>query len=476
MEDPSCAGKCGNFGDPGGVNIGKNSGMEISVGEDVDNDTDPSVQRVAIIGAGASGLCCAWRFTEPKVKAKFKIVVYEQTDRIGGTWVYTPQVGIDPETGLPIHSSMYENLRTNLPKECMKYPGFEYGKHLNKQSYLSWSEVLRYLEEFSNHFDLKQYICFHHVVLSVTRRHDKWKVRVKDLKIDASFEEEYDVVIVCNGHNSVPNMPTYEGMGLFKGVQIHSHDYRVPEPFRNQNVLVVGFGPSGVDIGIDIERVAKQVYLSHHIQVAFKHQIGDAIIQKPDVKQILEDSVIFQDDTIQRIDSIIYCTGYKFDFDCLTPSCGLHEDLGMLGPFPLYKMLINCTIPSMAFIGVPGTTIIFPLFDVQVQFFLKCLLGEIKLPDTTAMLNEYEEEIKEKQSRGLRKKHFHILAENMEKYLSDLNHLANGTLPVPRAILEIYRHSGQERKKFNFKKYRNFVYTIIDDDHFEFYEREESQL
>jgi hypothetical protein len=40
---------------------------------------------------------------------------------------------------------------------------------------------------------------FQQVVISVARRHDKWKVRVKDLRIDASFEEEYDIVIVCNG-------------------------------------------------------------------------------------------------------------------------------------------------------------------------------------------------------------------------------------------------------------------------------------
>lgn len=69
------------------------------------------VRRVAVIGAGVSGLCCARRFTEPHVRDKFELVIYEQTDRVGGTWVYTPQVGIDENTGLPVHSSMYENLR-----------------------------------------------------------------------------------------------------------------------------------------------------------------------------------------------------------------------------------------------------------------------------------------------------------------------------------------------------------------------------
>lgn len=432
------------------------------------------VQRVAVIGAGVSGLCCARRFTEPGFRDRFQVVVYEQTDRVGGQWVYTTQVGVDDETGLPLHSSMYKNLRTNLPKECMEFPGFKYGSHLNDQSYISWSEVLKYLDDFTDHFNLKNVINFHHLVIAVTRRHEKWKVRVKDLKIDASFEEEFDAVVVCSGHNSVPNMPSYEGSSVFRGVQIHSHDYRIPEPFRDQNVMLVGFGPSGVDIAIDIEKVAKKVFLSHHVKVAFGHQIGDAVIQKPDVKRLLEDSVVFDDDSVEKVNSIIYCTGYKFHFDFLTPSCELHAAHGLVGP--LFKMMTNIYHPTMSFICMPGTTIIFPLVELQVQVYIRILLGEIILPDTITMLREYDEEMEAKAKRGLKKKHYHILGEGMERYINELSGLTHGTVAIPRAVLDIYKHSGAERKKFNFKKYRNFVYTILDDERFEVYEREESQL
>ncbi|KAI5734386.1 hypothetical protein M8J77_005842 [Diaphorina citri] len=433
------------------------------------------VRRVAVIGAGVSGLCCARRFTEPHVRDKFELVIYEQTDRVGGTWVYTPQVGIDENTGLPVHSSMYENLRTNLPKECMEFPDFKYGSHLDNQSYISWSEVLRYLEEFTEHFKLRELINFQQVVISVARRHDKWKVRVKDLRIDASFEEEYDIVIVCNGHNSVPNIPSYEGADLFRGLQMHSHDYRVPDPFRDQNVLLVGFGPSGVDIAMDIEKVAKNVFLSHHISVAFKHQIGDSVVQKPDIKRLLQDSVVFQDDTSHPFDSIIYCTGYLFEFPFLTPSCEISiEEHRFLTP--LYKHTINIVHTTMAFIGMPYLAFTIPLFDLQVQYYIKVLLGEISLPDRGAMMDELEAELKDKQTRGLKRKHYHVLGENMEKYINDLTALCGGTVRIPRAVIDIYHHSGRERKKFNFKRYRNFVYTILDDDHFEVYEREESQL
>lgn len=43
------------------------------------------------------------------------------------------------------------------------------------------------------------------------------------------------------------------------GTVLHSHDYRTAEPFAQQNVLVVGCGPSAVDIAIEIAPLAKKV-------------------------------------------------------------------------------------------------------------------------------------------------------------------------------------------------------------------------
>ena len=61
---------------------------------------------VCIIGGGAAGLCALRHFTKPFPK----VIAYEQSDRMGGTWVYTDQTGHD-ENGLPIHSSMYKSLK-----------------------------------------------------------------------------------------------------------------------------------------------------------------------------------------------------------------------------------------------------------------------------------------------------------------------------------------------------------------------------
>lgn len=61
---------------------------------------------IAIIGAGVSGLCAA-KYAKT---AGHSVIVYEQTENIGGTWVYTDAVGKD-EYSLDIHTSMYNGLR-----------------------------------------------------------------------------------------------------------------------------------------------------------------------------------------------------------------------------------------------------------------------------------------------------------------------------------------------------------------------------
>lgn len=73
----------------------------------------------------------------------------------------------------------------------------------------------------------------------------KWKLTVKNLTEGSTTTEYFDAIMVCNGHYFQPYTPVIEGHETFKGKQLHSHDYRVPEVFMNKTVVVVGAGPSG---------------------------------------------------------------------------------------------------------------------------------------------------------------------------------------------------------------------------------------
>lgn len=61
---------------------------------------------IAVIGAGTAGICAA----KHALANGYQVTVYEQAKQVGGTWVYTDQIGND-EFGLDVHSSMYKGLQ-----------------------------------------------------------------------------------------------------------------------------------------------------------------------------------------------------------------------------------------------------------------------------------------------------------------------------------------------------------------------------
>lgn len=186
------------------------------------------VLKVAIIGAGASGLCSAKR----SVEEGFKVTVYEQSEHLGGQWHYTDKRGKD-EYGVNIHSAMYQGLRTNLPHQVMEYPDFHYPE--DTLSFPPQSEVLNYLHSYANHFDLKKLIKFSHLVVRVAPvEQEKWEIVVKNLPNNTFETNIFDAVLICNGHYSDPQIPGIPGSEDFKGKIVHSHDFRTAEEFRGR--------------------------------------------------------------------------------------------------------------------------------------------------------------------------------------------------------------------------------------------------
>nr|CAD7395051.1 unnamed protein product [Timema cristinae] len=98
-----------------------------------------------------------------------------------------------------------------------------------------------------------------------------WKVVVENVKTKKEATYDFDAIIVCNGHYSVPHIPDIPGVETFNGIQLHSHSYREPEKFTGLNVVLLGASSSGVDIGLELARHARQSLLdvdSHVLRMA----------------------------------------------------------------------------------------------------------------------------------------------------------------------------------------------------------------
>ncbi|XP_071543296.1 uncharacterized protein [Panulirus ornatus] len=414
---------------------------------------------VGVIGGGAAGLCAARHIL---ATSSMLPVVWEQSSQIGGTWVYTPRLGED-EHGLPIHSSMYKNLKTNLPKEVMAFPDYPFPP--GEESFLHHTEVCKYLESYAEHYNIHPHIKFGHNVEQVTpvmrdEGPTAWAVTVKNLASKTSSTTTCDALLVCNGHYSVPQVPQIKNIQKFKGRQIHSHNYREPLPFRGSTIVVLGAGASGLDITLELASVAKNVLLSHNLPVQIPSELPANVRQVRGVVAALDNGFVFADGSSAEADVIVYCTGYKYSFPFLTDDCGITVEENVVKP--LYKHLINAVHPSMAFIGIPFMICPFPLFDFQVQYFMAMMTGKLTLPSSMEMEADTMSELHHRRPLGYNDKYFHRFG--FTKQIDFMNEVAEqikipSIKPSIKKALEIVLC----RIIFSFQMFKKYQYRVVSD-------------
>ncbi|UXI15348.1 Vacuolar protein sorting-associated protein 45 [Sarcoptes scabiei] len=428
-------------------------------------ETDPRENdklSVCIVGIGAAGLCSLRHFSQRL--DLFDIDAYEQTDDIGGTWNYTDHIGFDPKNGLPVHSSMYKNLYTNLPMEIMEFPDY---KSNSKRSYVHHTQVLNYLKQYARHFDLYRFMKFNHIISSIDRSDNKWNVIVEDLITGEKIQKHFDIILICTGRYSIPFWPKYKSLPLFQGNIIHSHDYRVPEVYQNQRVAVIGGGLSGVDITIELSRHCKEVIFINRGKHQYKQMPNNIRQVNVEVEEFRSNSMIVKDRktgqlTSFDVDSIIMATGYLYNIRYLNSNAGIqmNPDGTING---LYKHLINIAHPSMALLGVAHHVVPLPLYHQQILYYMKILTGEIRLPSKSDMIKDTETDLQERMMQGLRPKDRHLFqADRMESYLDDLSEQAK-IRPLNKVILKLHRELFAVRLA-NILTYKRFDYRLISDE------------
>ncbi|EDW01918.1 GH20181 [Drosophila grimshawi] len=354
---------------------------------------------LCIIGAGTAGLCCARRAQERNLNP----TVFELSHQIGGTWAYNKNTGT--VNGIDVHSSMYENLRTNLPKEVMGFPDFEIGA--DRKSYLPSEDICAFLNQYADHFELRKFIQFNTYVIRVVRKKLKWQVIVKNLLINTVRICYFDNIMIANGHYHTPNYSQIKNANLFRGEYLHSHDYRNSEIFQGKCVLVIGGGPSALDLSNIISKSAKNVTLSHHLEGISKSIFFENVQTKPDVKELDENGAYFVDGSYTKFDTIFFCTGYKYAFPFLSVTSGIYVEENYVQM--LYKQCINIRNPTMALIGLPFYVCAAQMMDLQARFVLSYFCGTNQLLTQKEMFEDTLESMEKKWQMGYKRRQAHML-------------------------------------------------------------------
>ncbi|WP_037766995.1 flavin-containing monooxygenase [Streptomyces sp. 142MFCol3.1] len=208
------------------------------------------MQKVCVIGAGSSGIAACQVLAERGIPYD----CFELGSQVGGNWRYMNDNG---------RSSAYRSLHINTSRQMMEYACYPMRK--DYPDYPGHAQIAQYFDAFVDHFALRDAIRFRTEVIDVSPTPiGQWTVTARHCDSRLETEQVYHAVLVANGHHWKPRWPHphIEGAADFAGTQIHSHDYRVPEPFTGLRVLVVGIGNSACDIAVETSRVTQRTILS----------------------------------------------------------------------------------------------------------------------------------------------------------------------------------------------------------------------
>ena len=217
-------------------------------------DSRSVLKRVAVIGAGVCGLAAVRCLLE----AGLEPVAFERTASLGGLWNFDESHPSGGTVG-------YRSLRTNTSKLVTAFSDFPIPDDF--PDFPSRAQFLDYLHAYAEHFQLLPHIRFLTEVVSVAPAGaDGWRVCARPAQAGPgrgpAAEERFDGVMICTGFNSKPWMPEFPGAESFRGQLLHSADYKGPEAFAGQRVVVVGASSSASEVAVEVSQAAPGLLLS----------------------------------------------------------------------------------------------------------------------------------------------------------------------------------------------------------------------
>ncbi len=346
-------------------------------------------KRVAVIGAGPSGLAQLRAFQSAKEKGADvpEVVCFERQSNWGGIWNYTWRTGTD-EYGEPVHCSMYRYLWSNGPKECLEFADYTFEEHFGRPiaSYPPRAVLWDYIKGRVEKAGVREQIRFSTSVRRVEYNEDQqnFSVTVHNLTEDRMYTEDFDNVVVATGHFSTPNVPKFDGLETFNGRVMHAHDFRDALEFKDKDILIIGTSYSAEDIGSQCYKYGARTITVSHRTAPMSFHWPDNWEEVPLLTRVDKNTCHFKDGSSKEIDAIIMCTGYLHHFPFLPDGLRLQTD-NRLWPLNLYKGVFWEDNPRLMYLGMQDQFYTFNMFDAQAWYARDYIMGRIDLPDLETM-------------------------------------------------------------------------------------------
>ena len=185
-----------------------------------------------VVGAGQAGLATSFHLA----RRGGEHVVLER-GRVGETW----------------RSQRWDGFVLNTPNWSIRLPGAEYDGD-EPEAFMPRDDLVRYLEDWARATDapVREGVD----VTGVSRAEEGWLVETSAGPLAATN------VVVAAGSFPRPYVPSVAAALPAWVQQVRSDEYRRPEALAAGAVLVVGSGQSGCQIGEELLRSGRDVYLA----------------------------------------------------------------------------------------------------------------------------------------------------------------------------------------------------------------------
>jgi hypothetical protein len=293
---------------------------------------------VVVVGGGQAGLAVGYYLR----RTDLSFAILDAQDEPGGAWRHG-----------------WESLRLFSPARFSSLPGWIMDG--GPDHYPTREEAVEYLRRYEERYGLP--IARPVQVAAIRRAGDRLQVET-DL---GAWRAR--AVVSATGSWASPYVPEYPGQETFLGLQLHSAHYRSPAPFAGKRVLVVGGGNSGAQILAEVSLVAdaswvtldEPRFLPEHVdgrylfdQATARYHaqregrpvpppasLGDIVMVAPvreargrgvlhsrrPFTRFTPGGVIWPTGQEERIDAVIWCTGFRPALEHLRP-LGVIEDDG----------------------------------------------------------------------------------------------------------------------------------------------------
>jgi len=183
---------------------------------------EPAAPRVAIVGAGMSGLCMAAKLRAAGLE---DFTIHEKADEVGGTW----------------RENTYPGLTCDVPARFYSYsfaPNPDW-----TSSFAPGPEIQEYFVDTSERLALRQQVRFGSDIKRARWEDGRWHLESADGGTDVA-----DVLVTATGVLHHPKYPQIDGLDSFAGTVFHSARWDHEVELAGRRVGIVGTGSTGAQI------------------------------------------------------------------------------------------------------------------------------------------------------------------------------------------------------------------------------------